>query len=52
MLMVFTDEEEKYLDLHSLVCIRAETPFHILESLERKDKEYFDFQGIHLIKFV
>ena len=51
-MMTFTDEEEKYLDIRTLICIRAKTPAHIIESLERKDKAFFDFEGIHLIKFV
>ena len=54
MIMVFTQEEEKYLlepTIGPYICHKSQTPSKVLNSLVKKDNYYFAFEGIHIIDF-
>jgi hypothetical protein len=54
MMMVFTQEEEKYLlepARGPYICHKSQTPSKVLDSLVKKDNYYFTLVGMHIIDF-
>lgn len=49
MIITFSEEEMKYIDSATWICIKENTPSNILEEIRKKDELYFDFYGEHYI---
>lgn len=53
MTVIFTEEEEKYINFNDWTCVRATTPPDILKSLEELNAYHFKMVGgPPLIRFI